>query len=107
MLEGPFDLTFDTLQNHVPHDCGIYALGYIDSVDRFRVERVGRDDRDLLNRLRQLIGSSLKFKYATTSGPRLAFEAECALFHRFRPIGNFTHPDRPHGSGWVCPVCQN
>lgn len=106
MLNGPYALTFDDLEARVPsRRCGVFALGYVDASDRFRVQRVGRDDGDLQQRLKDLIGSSQRFKFEATDTPRAAFESECELFHRLRPPGNFMHPDRPAGSDWCCPVC--
>jgi hypothetical protein len=106
MLEGPYNFTFDDLETRVPKSrCGVFALGYVDASDRFRVQRVGRDDSDLQQRLKDLIGSSLRFKFRATTTSKMAFESECELFHRLRPPGNFMHPDRPPGSDWRCPIC--
>jgi hypothetical protein len=105
-LLGPYDLTFDALEHLVPdRQCGVFALGHLGTDRTFRVQSVGREDRDLKLRLRGLIGSSGRFKFAPMPAPRQAFEAECALFHRFRPPGSFIHPDRPAGTDWGCPVC--
>lgn len=107
MLNGPFNLSYDDLEARVPgHICGYFALGYLDSREKFRVQHVGRDDSDMQLRLKTLIGSSLKFKFMATRTPKEAFEGECELFHRLRPPGNLIHPDRPRGSGWRCPVCS-
>jgi len=104
-LLGPFELAFDTIERELPPAvCGVFALGYVDPSGTFRVQRVGRGD-DLRNGLRQLIGSSTRFKFAKSVSPQAAFERECELFHRFRPPGNIIHPDRPKGTDWLCPVC--
>ena len=105
-LLGPLDLTFDQVEQALPiGKGGVFALGHVDTVGTFRVQRVGRDDHDLGRSLQRLIGSSTRFKYAVVASPQLAFEYECELFHRFRPPGNVIHPTRPACSQWKCPVC--
>lgn len=105
-LMGPYDLTFSSVESVLPRSGGgVFAVGYVDSSSRFRVQRVGRDARDLRTFLKSLIGSSNQFKYKLTTTEREAFEIECQLFHELRPPSNFSHPDRPRGSGWRCPHC--
>lgn len=105
-LNGPYDLTYDTLTKVLPKaGGGVFALGYVDSASRFRVQRVGRDPNSLRRYLSSLIGSGNQFKYRITMTEREAFEIECQLFHELRPPSNFSHPDRPMGSGWRCPHC--
>jgi hypothetical protein len=105
VLLGPFELAFDSIERELPPAvCGVFALGYVDAVNTFRVQLIGRDD-DLRRRLRELIGSSTRFKFAVSMSPQAAFERECELFHKFRPPGNIIHPDRPEGANWLCPVC--
>ena len=107
MLQGPYNLSFDDLELVVPgHQCGVYALGHLDSKQTFRVHRIGRDDHDLRQRLRDLIGSSMRFKFASMTDPQQAFVSECELFHRLRPPGNIIHPERKPGSDWRCPICS-
>ena len=104
-LHGPYELSVDSLERSLPRGGGgVFALGYIDSAGRFRVERVGRDEADLKGRLRNLIGSGNLFKYAAVDA-REAFELECEIFHRLRPPSNITHPDRPRGTDWKCRQC--
>jgi len=104
-LIGPFELTFDSITQELPPtSCGVFALGYVDAGGIFRMQRVG-SDQNLRSRLRELIGSSTRFKFALSMSPQTAFERECELFHRFRPPGNIIHPDRPRGTSWLCPVC--
>jgi hypothetical protein len=103
---GPYALTFDDIRRAIPDaTCGVYSLGYVDADDLFRIQRVGRDDRDLRSRLTNLIGTGNLFKFYITVSAEHAFILECRLFHRFRPPANVMHPDRPSGSGWCCPVC--
>ena len=104
-LDGPHDLSVDVLERAVPHRGGVFAVGHVDLAGRFRVQRVGRDDYDLRERLRGLIGSGNKFKYTIVPNPQDAFDLECDLFHKFRPPSNIMHPDRPRGSGWRCRHC--
>jgi hypothetical protein len=105
-LLGPYELSFDGVAQALPSgQCGVFALGHVDAAGTFRVQRVGRDDADLRRRLQGLIGSSNRFKFAPAHSPRLAFESECELFHKFKPPGNIIHPDRQRGSDWKCPHC--
>lgn len=106
VLNGPFDLTYDSLTAVLPKSAsGVFAIGYVDGLDRFRVQRVGRAGADIREQLRTLIGSGNQFKYRLTMTEREAFEIECDLFHKLRPPSNISHPDRPRGSGWRCPHC--
>ena len=105
-LIGPYGLSFEEVAQALPRgQCGVFALGHLDATGTFRIERVGRDDHDLRQCLTTFIGSSSRFKFVPATSPQQAFEAECALFHRFRPPGNIIHPERPRGSDWRCPVC--
>lgn len=105
-LYGPYDLTFDSVDAVMPVGSrGVFALGYAEDSSMFRVQRVGRDGKDLSRKLKSLIGASNKFKYRLTLTEREAFEMECELFHKLRPPSNISHPDRPQGSDWRCPYC--
>lgn len=105
-LKGPYDLSYDCVEKLLPKaKGGVFAVGYTDAADRFRVQRVGRDGSDLREFLRTLIGSGNKFKFRITATEQEAFELECELFHKLKPPSNFTHPGRPRGSGWKCPHC--
>ena len=106
ILDGPFDLSFESIERTMPKQrVGVFAIGHVDSNGVFRVQRVGRDDADLQGRLRGMIGSGNQFKFVVVSTAQEAFDLECDLFHRFKPRGNFTHPDRPRGSSWKCDHC--
>lgn len=105
-LRGPFRLTVDGIASAVKASGpGVFMLGHEDFGGKFVVTHVGRSDRDITSKLKDLIGVSGQFKYAKLATSREAFEAECELFHRFRPQGNHFHPDRPHGTSWTCPHC--
>lgn len=104
-LLGPFELAFDAIERELPPAaCGVFALGYVDPMGTFRMQRIGRD-QNLRQRLQELIGSGSRFKFAASMSPQVAFERECELFHQFRPPGNIIHPDRPKGTNWLCPIC--
>lgn len=106
VLSGPYDLTYDAVEKLLPRSGGgVFALGYVDGSDLFRVQRVGRAGSDLRAQLQALIGSGNKFKYKLTATEKEAFELECTLFHKLRPPSNISHPDRPRDSGWRCPHC--
>jgi len=106
-LLGPFELSFESVDAVVQSGrCGVFALGHVDAAGVFRVERVGRDDKDLRQKLQTAIGSGNRFKFTYANSPEKAFLEECFIFHEFRPPRNFIHPDRLKGSGWTCPICQ-
>lgn len=105
-LNGPFDLTYDSIHAVVPPaGNAVYALGYVDRASLFRVQRVGRVNGDLRGQLRELIGAGNKFKFKATPTDKEAFELECRLYHQFNPSSNISHPERPRGSGFRCPCC--
>ena len=107
-LVGPFNLCVEGIDVAVRlRSPGVFALGNLDHMNRFQMNRVGRAGEDLRSSLRQLIGSDNLFKFAYTCNGQEAFEKECELFHRFRPGGNFFHPVRPEHTHWLCPFCKN
>lgn len=105
-LNGPYPLTSGGVTVNVTKTAaGAYALGK--TVDgTFHVYYVGRSDSDVAARLRQHVGKHQQFKFDYMSSPKAAFEKECRLYHDFSPPDNRSHPDRPNGSGWRCPVCS-
>lgn len=106
-LVGPFQLCAEGIDVAVRKASpGVFALGCIDREGRFILNRVGRTDSDLRGALRNFIGSDALFKFTYLHDPRVAFEKECELFHKFHPNGNFLHPHSPPGSGWTCPYCM-
>ena len=105
-LQGPYELSIEGIDRTLPMgQPGVFALGYIDAAGTFRIQSVGRDDTDLRRRLREMIGSSNKFKFASAIDSEEAFAHECELFHHFKPRANVVHPQRPQGSNWKCPHC--
>jgi hypothetical protein len=106
-LLGPFRLAYDEIKNTIPRVApGAFVLGHKGPDGQFYVHFVGRADHDVREKLIGLIGSGNMFKYRCTSTAEAAFEAECDLFHSFRPPGNHMHPDRPAGVNWECPKCR-
>ncbi len=107
-LNGPHRLTVDGIDDViVDGGPGVFALGYTDGDGKFRITTIGRDDVDIRKKLCDMVGSNAQFKYSMVETTKEAFEKECELFHRFRPPGNFLHPDRPPGTDWECPHCRN
>jgi hypothetical protein len=106
-LLGPFRLAYDDINNTIPRVApGAFVLGHKGPDGRFYTDYVGRADRDVREKLLQLIGSGNLFKYKCVSSAEAAFHAECALFHDFKPPGNRMHPDRAAGTSWECPRCR-
>ena len=81
---------------------GVYALDR-SSQGGFSASYVGRSDSDLRASLRQHVGSYRFFKYAYCASAAAAFEAECELYHEYRPADNLVHPS--HGPDGKCPQC--
>jgi hypothetical protein len=86
---------------------GIFVLGHR-SADgsKFSVKRVGRSDADVNRRLHEYVGRYSRFKFGYSPSSSAAFEKECALYHRLNPQDNKTHPTRPVGTLWRCPMCE-
>src|SRR5437868_11031842 len=98
------------LSQHANETCNrngswsIYVVGMLES-HRFQVERVGRSC-DLANELYSCIGQYEAFKFAYCVSEKHAFQQECELFHRLRPVHNKSHPRRPADANWDCPICR-
>jgi len=105
-LYGPHDLTELSINLNVGGiGPGAYALGYLNDAGNLVVQRVGRSDNDLSNRLHDYIGQYRVFKFAFFNSAKDAFEKECQLYHDFMPEDNINHPDRPTATNYSCPVC--
>jgi len=102
---GPYDLTNKRIDEVIAQTSpGAYALDKTNDSD-FRVCRVGRSDRDVKAQLKSYVGSKYRyFKFGYNTSAKTAFEKECTLYHDFDPPDNTTHPDRPEGTNWACPV---
>jgi len=106
-LSGPYALSKDGINNAVKStSAGVYALGYT-SGNTFYVQRVGRSDDDVNDRLHDYEGQYVQFKFAYCSSSFAAFSAECELWHDFGGDNNPLHPARPAGQTWKCPRCKN
>lgn len=106
-LKGPYRLTSKKIDEVVTQTSpGVYALGRYDSDnDTFYVKYVGRSDDDVNDRLHDWVGEYSYFKFDYFPSAKAAYEKECRLWHDFNPTDNESHPDKPDGSGWECPVC--
>ena len=106
-LRGPFPLTKTSVNENVTRlSPGAYALGRLKG-GVFYIGYVGRSDSDVRDRLHDHVGAYSRFKYEYYASEKTAFEKECRLYHDFNPLANKIHPDRPAGSRWKCPMCNN
>ena len=108
-LHGPHSLTSQGIDAVVKGiGPGAYALGRMSERGALVVERVGRSDTDLNDRLHDYIENGKSkypvFKYGFFDSPEKAFYKECHLFHDFKPRDNPNHPDKPDGTNLRCPV---
>ncbi len=106
-LHGPYLLTSEGIDTHVDQvGIGAYALGYVGTDGTFHVQRIGRSDDNLNNRLHQYL--PLKkyrtYKYGFLGTSKECYEYECKIWHAFRPKNNPNHPDTPDGTNYPCPV---
>lgn len=104
-LLGAYPLTRESIQSVVPPRCiGAYALGR--AVDGgFLIDRVGRSDTDVQDRMFDYVGKYHAFMYVLLPSKLDAFNKECWLFHTFKPRDNIYHPDQPDGMDVVCLHC--
>lgn len=105
-LEGPYALTDEVINTVVTRTSpGAYATGRYDSQDKtFYISYVGRDDKDVNDRLCRHVGKYADFKFGFCSTPKEAFEKECWLYHTYSPPDNKYHPARPDGTNYRCPI---
>lgn len=74
---------------------------------------VGRSDSDLNGRLKTHISEKslmtdryyLVFKFIYANSPKNAYEMECSLWHKEKPLDNKIHPNKPEGTTYPCPIC--
>lgn len=110
-MEGPHPLNDAEINKQVTGKFpGNYGLGHTNERGTFIVQRVGRSDVDVNDRLHDWVGKKYKkFKYSYASSRKAAFEKECRNYHDFggkEKLDNKVHPDRPNGTDWKCPVCK-
>ena|SRR2546426_3460807 len=104
-LSNLYALTGDNIDAVVMETAaGVYVLDKTPT-GGFTVSYVGRSDADLNKCLHDHVGNYEFFEYAYCSSPKAAFEAECELYHDYRPPDNIVHPERTTNSGWKCPRC--
>ncbi len=102
---GPFPLSQKAIGACVRQKgWAVYMVGRFES-NRFRVMRLGRSS-DLANELYSYVGEYEGFKFAYCVSEKLAFQQECELYHRLRPVNNKSHPRKPADADWDCPVCR-
>jgi len=106
-LIGPLPLRYESVRDAITRTAaGAYALGYAANDGGFCVLQIGRSDTDVRSKLIGQIGTQNLFKFILSTGPMLAFEKECELFHNFSPPNNRRHPERTAGTNWTCPRCR-
>jgi len=84
---------------------GVYVLDKPKGT--YKIQYVGRADKDLNNRLKTHVGSDYAFfAYEYATSPKNAFEKECEIYHDYNPPDNKIHPARPEDTNWQCPRCN-
>lgn len=105
---GPFALKRVTINSEVRRTSpGAYALTRSDESETFYVNYVGRDDKDVNDRLKDHVDNYARFKFSYFSSPEDAYKKECKMYHDFTPYDNKIHPAKPEGNDLNCPVCGN
>jgi hypothetical protein len=112
-MNGPYPLTAQRIDEVVTRTSpGNYALGRV-SDGTFYVSYVGRSDDDVKARLKSWVDAKpnryKRFKFSYATSPKAAFEKECHNYHDFgenETLDNKSHPQRPAGTNWKCPVCD-
>ena len=87
-----------------PNRIGVYMLGPGNIERPEQVQRVGRSEDCLNERLKDYIGEYTHFRFATCEDMVTAYQWECELYHRYRPGDNVIHPDQPEDMLCSCPV---
>lgn len=108
---GPFDLTNEEIDKRVKKgSIGNYAYGQVDG-NTFYVQYVGRSDDDLNARIKHGVGTYEKFMFSYAYTKKAAFEKECKNWHDFGGLNgdldNKIHPDKPDGTDYECPYCND
>jgi len=108
---GPFLFDSVTVEEKIESNkIGNFVLGYAkESTGGFVPKYAGRSDTDLKKELRARLQAASKsrqlFKFDYAQSVREAFEKECVHYHDFRKqLDNDTHPRRPEGTDFPCPV---
>lgn len=91
----------------VPGQPGNYVIGERSETGEFFPRFIGRSDTDVRSELKSKLGVvRYPFFKVSNSGPRNAYDLECAQYHTFRAqLDNKTHPVGPPGSGLTCFLC--
>lgn len=100
-MSGPYNLKYIHL-----FVTEVSSGAYILSRNGRIADRVGRADGNLAEEL-QLAAGGGKYRYfwfEYTSKPSVAFDLECAWYHRYHPTDNPDHPSGPLGGEASCSV---
>jgi hypothetical protein len=86
---------------------GNYVLGERNESGEFFPKLIGRSDTDVRGELLSKVGAlQYPFFKFSNSGPRNAYDLECAQYHTFgRQLENKAHPVATPGSGNTCFLC--
>ena len=107
-----YKLASDVIDNVVPEKvCGNYRIGKMvtkNGENKFSVQYVGRSDNDLRERIKDHIPEKYTlFRFSTCQTSEEAFYQECEDWHRYgAKLDNYIHPDRPDGTNYKCPYCD-
>lgn len=104
-MNGPYKFNFKNVTDIVSK---ISSGAYILSRNGNNAHYVGRSDTNIESRLESWLNeyhNYTHFWFEYTNSQLVAFEIECNLWHKYHPIDNKIHPDRPVNSNWLCPVC--
>lgn len=106
-LRGSFPLTAESIDKEIKFIApGVFALGVLGHDGRFQMLLVGRSDSDVRKTLKAYIGKANRFKFECYDEAEQAYRKECEIFHFMKPPANKTHPQRPAGMEWACPMCR-
>ena len=108
-MNGPRIMAMGVVREVVPSQPGAYVLGKDDNKALY----VGRSDSDLKAQLLTHFQPSVaqgavvvtRFWFEVAVSPWDAFVVECSWYHQFAPTHNATHPTRPFGALYGCPIC--
>jgi excinuclease UvrABC nuclease subunit len=106
-MNGPYPMLQQTVMGVVPTTVGAYVLG----TSANRALYVARTDNlraGLLAHFAQHVHGAVvveRFWFAEAPNTWAAYDLECQWYHQFSPTHNATHPIRPPGRAWGCPIC--
>ena len=95
------------------HKIGNYNLGELNKGGEFIPRYTGRSDLDLKEELKKRLSTHSHheyFRFWYKASVKDAFEHECRKYHQFlKQLENKTHPQKPPGKNYECPIkgCDN